>query len=174
MEDEQKYAIATIQIPLKISPNGKYDTMLKNIHITFAPATAATIPKSNENEINGEFQNILKNMFSKVTEKDQDQERLEQEKLKQEREQEKLKQEQEQERLEQEQEKEKERQRKESEYPILKSEILPKSGRRNMNTTFKVNPGKSRQYTAKNTGSLSISSDMDADPAEQPMPPGSA
>ena len=61
MEHEQKYAIATIQIPLKVSPNGKYETMLKNIHITFAPATAATIPKSNETEINGEFQNILKN-----------------------------------------------------------------------------------------------------------------
>ena len=62
---EYKYAIANIQIPLKLFPNGEYETMMENLHITFTETD--TLPESNETEISGEFQTIVQNMFAPTT-----------------------------------------------------------------------------------------------------------
>ena len=58
---EYRYAIATIQIPLKVFPNEEYEMLMENLNITFT--STDTLPKSNETEIAEEFQAIIKSIF---------------------------------------------------------------------------------------------------------------
>ena len=62
MEPNTKYIIANIQIPIKVVPNGDYETLMDNLHITFAPTD--TLPTTNQSEITDQFQAIIASIFA--------------------------------------------------------------------------------------------------------------
>ena len=62
MEPNTKYIIANIQIPIKVAPNGDYETLMDNLHITFAPTD--TLPATNQSEITDQFHAIIASIFA--------------------------------------------------------------------------------------------------------------